>query len=165
MSESTPIKPCMYLFKSEWNLNAPVLTVWQTLTSTPFSWDTWWPELTDLKIIKEPSDLAGTEFSCNWSSPTGYKLQTNVVIDEVVPLRSVRLLTSGDLNGKVVCLIENRGAKTHVDIYWEVSTEKAWMNRLRFPLKPFFIWSHHAVMRSGQKNLQRYIDQNKKSPD
>jgi hypothetical protein len=81
----------------------------------------------------------------------------------VVPLQKVRLKAVGDLNGTVICLISGTNT-THVAIEWQVATTKPWMIVLQPLLKPFFIWSHHAVMRNGERGLQEYIAARIKNP-
>jgi hypothetical protein len=149
-----------YHFQSFWDIDAPVKTVWQTLTATPFSWDDWWPELQDLKIVKANPGLVGTVFTCRWRAPVGYKLKTRIIICEVIPGKFVTLKATGDLTGWVKCMVKAVGNRTHVDIQWGVETSKPWMNLLYPVLKPLFTQSHHAVMKSGELGLQEYISKN-----
>lgn len=102
-------------------------------------------------------DLQGTTFSCSWQAPIGYRLKTSIIISEVNHLKDVTLKADGDLVGTVTCHITEVTGRTHVDINWEVDTTKPWMNHLHFILRPFFIASHHSVMRSGERGLQKYI--------
>lgn len=146
-----------YSFQTNWNIDAPTEKVWQTLTATPFSWDAWWPELNDLSVQTKTTKLVGTAFSCTWKAPIGYKLRTDVRITEAEDREFVTLETDGDLDGTVSCYIKDISGTTHVDIDWQVETTRDWMNALHPLLKPFFIWSHHAVMRSGERGLQKHI--------
>ncbi len=150
-----------YSFQSVWDLKAPRSEVWQTLTATPFSWEDWWPQLKDVHNMHITKDLQGTSFSCAWQAPIGYRLRTKVIISQVDDLEMVMLETTGDLIGTVTCRLIEDNSCTHIDIDWQVDTGRTWMNLLAPLLKPFFIWSHHAVMRSGERGLQRYLKSQK----
>jgi hypothetical protein len=117
----------------------------------------------DLKLKTFDGSLQGTRFSCNWKAPIGYRLHTEVVIKQIQPHKMVRLEATGDLNGTVMCRISGTET-THVDIEWQVAATKPWMTALQPLLRPFFIWSHHAVMRNGERGLQRYIAGRIKNP-
>ena len=154
-----------YAFRSSWQIAAPLDAVWHVMTKTPFGWSDWWPELSDLKFIRQTPDLIGTEFSCRWRAPIGYKLYTDVVISQLDAPKQVRLETSGDLNGIVICTLSQNSGGTHIDIDWRVSTTQAWMNRLHPVLRPFFIWNHHAVMSSGENGLRAHMSAIKTAPE
>ncbi len=147
-----------YCFQSVWNLEAPRSKVWQVLTATPFSWEDWWPQLKDVHNMQVTPGLQGTCFSCAWQAPIGYRLRTDVIISQVDQLETVNLDTTGDLIGTVICRLSELDDHTRIDIDWQVDTTQPWMNHLTPLLRPFFIWSHHAVMRSGERGLQRYLN-------
>jgi hypothetical protein len=146
-----------YSFQSAWDIDAPRIEVWQALAATPFSWQDWWPELKDVRDTRITADLKGTSFSCSWQAPIGYRLRTDIILSDIEYLKTVTLQTDGDLIGTVTCHIKETAGRTHVDIDWQVDTTKAWMNRLAPLLKFFFIASHHAVMRSGERGLRRHL--------
>jgi len=146
---------CHYDFQSVWDLDAPLATVWAALSQTPFSWDQWWPQLTDVQNMQLQPGLSGSTFSCYWRAPIGYKLKSDIAIGTIKPLKSVQLYSRGDLSGTVTCRLSNRGGRTHIAIDWQVQTTKNWMNALVPILRPVFIQSHHAVMKSGERGLQK----------
>lgn len=146
-----------YSFQSTWTIDAPPKEVWRVLTATPFSWPDWWPELNDVHDMKLAPNLAGSSFSCTWKAPIGYRLKSDIIIGDIVYLESVTIHAHGDLLGTVICRIHDEDGKTRLEIDWQVVTTKPWMNRLTFLLRPLFVWSHHAVMRSGEHGLRNYI--------
>ncbi len=146
-----------YSFQSVWDIDQPPEKVWQVLTATPFSPPEWWPQLNDVHFLKRTPNLEGTVFTCTWQAPIGYRLRSHITLGPVEYLQRAMLYSEGDLLGTVTCLIRDKGDATHVDIDWQVETTKAWMNRLSFLLRPLFIWGHHAVMRSGERGLRRYM--------
>ncbi len=89
----------------------------------------------------------------------GYRLQTKVLVSTVDDLETVTLQANGDLVGTVTCKLREVAGATRIDIDWQVDTAKPWMNALAPLLKPFFVWSHHAVMHSGERGLRRYLHQ------
>ena len=134
------------------------MLVWGALSAKPFNWSQWWPELKNEHDIVMTKDLEGSTFSCDWQAPIGYKLRTDIVIDEVINLKKVRLKSTGDLSGTVTCMLTIEGDSTRIDIDWQVVTNKRWMNFLSPILRPIFIMSHHAVMHRGEKGLIKYLN-------
>jgi hypothetical protein len=151
------MKQPRYSFQSQWNIGAPRAQVWRALSAKPFSWQDWWPELGDVHDMKLTKHLSGTTFSCRWRSPSGYHLRSDVSIGEVLPQRQVTLHSAGDLRGTVTCRLGETAGSTRIDIDWQVETTKAWMRYLALLLRPLFIYNHHAVMRSGERGLQQYV--------
>ncbi|HEY5442822.1 MAG TPA: hypothetical protein VIJ68_04750 [Candidatus Saccharimonadales bacterium] len=151
------MKNTSYVFHSTWKLAAPKAAVWQALAAQPFSWDAWWPQLSDVRDMRYIKGLSGTSFSCTWWAPTGYRLKSDVAIGKVVSDQEVILHADGDLRGSVSCRLSESNGQTKIDIDWRVETTKPWMNRLAFALRPIFVWSHHAVMRSGERGLHRHL--------
>jgi hypothetical protein len=152
------MKTQLYTFCSIWELPASKRAVWQTLTTQPFSWQDWWPELSDVHDMNLANGLSGTTFSCTWQAPVGYRLKSVVTLGKVIDLKQVTLHSDGDIEGTVVCRLKEKTAgQTNVKIDWQVMTTKAWMNYLAPLLKPLFIYNHHAVMRSGERGLRNYL--------
>lgn len=108
--------------------------------------------------------LSGSTFSCDWQAPVGYKLKSDIEIGTIEPRESVQLHASGDLLGTVTCRLIEHGSRTHIDIDWRVQTTKTWMNVLGPILRPIFIQSHHAVMKSGERGLQKHMREHENSP-
>lgn len=107
--------------------------------------------------LKMTKSLVGSTFSCTWRSPVGYKLKTNIKIDDVKHQKFVSLISTGDLDGSVTCTLAGDSDKTTIEIDWQVDTRRKWMNTLRPILKPIFIASHHKVMDSGLHGFNKYL--------
>lgn len=135
--------------------------MWAALTNKPFNWEEWWPQLQNVHDLAMKEMLVGSTFSCTWRAPMGYKLRTDIVIDQVVELKKVRLHSSGDLVGTVTCNLRRSDGSTHIDIDWQVDTNKSWMNHASHLLRPIFVYNHHAVMRSGARGLSEYLQSKK----
>jgi hypothetical protein len=146
-----------YSFQSVWNIPESRAKVWQVMTSPPFSWDKWWPQLHDIRNMKVAADLEGTSFSCTWKAPLGYSLHSHITIGEAVKENQVKLHVNGDLLGVVTCILSAESGSTRVDIDWQVETTLRWMNRLTPVLRPVFLWGHHYVMRSGERGLRKHL--------
>ncbi len=136
---------------------APRQKVWQTLTGIPFSWQEWWPQLSNVHNMRLVDGLTGSTFSCTWRSPTGYRLNSDIVIGTIEADRQITLHSDGDLRGTVTCQLGEKAGRTTIEIDWRVQTTKAWMNYLTPLLRPVFIYNHHAVMRSGERGLRYYL--------
>jgi hypothetical protein len=84
-----------------------------------------------------------------------------VEVASVHPTSAIKLRSKGDLEGTAECeLVESKG-KTIITISWHVSTTKPWMNFFGPVLSPLFVLNHHAVMRSGERGLNRYLSSDK----
>jgi hypothetical protein len=152
------VKAASYKFHSTWQLPATRSEVWQTLTAEPFSWQDWWPELSKVRNMKIAKGLSGSSFSCSWRAPLGYRLGSDIKIGKIVKPDSVTLHSDGDLRGTVTCQLIEKDSQTRIEIEWRVETAKAWMNYLTPLLRPIFVYSHHAVMRSGERGLRDYLN-------
>jgi hypothetical protein len=107
--------------------------------------------------MKLVDGLTGTTFSCTWRSPIGYRLRSDITIGEIIGSRQITLHSKGDLQGTVVSRLHESAGQTRIAIDWQVQTTKPWMNFLTPVLRPFFVHSHHAVMRSGERGLRDYL--------
>lgn len=112
--------------------------------------------------MKVVNGLSGSSFSCTWRAPLGYRLKSDVVIDKINEPEQVMLQSDGDLRGTVTCQLLESNDQTHIEIDWHVETTKAWMNYLTPLLRPIFVYSHHAVMRGGERGLRAYLKTNHK---
>jgi len=65
-------------------------------------------------------------------------------------------VASGELEGIGTWLFHAVDSTTTVVAYhWQVRTNRRWMNRLSFILKPVFRANHNVVMRRGERGLIR----------
>lgn len=133
--------------------------MWHALTAMPFSWASWWPELTNLRAIETHPDMIGTRFSCTWRAPSGYRLHCDFTITGITPHQQIVLDSSGDLVGTSVWKLSDQAGATNIAIDWQAQTTKRWMNLLSFLLKPAFVYNHDAIMRSGERGLRRYLSE------
>ena len=60
---------------------------------------------------------------------------------------------SGELEGVGIWRFYEGAAGTAVVYSWDVSTTRAWMNRLAPIGRPAFAWNHDYVMRNGARGL------------
>ena len=82
---------------------------------------------------------------------------TTVQVRERLPLE-LEIRSKGELEGTGLWKLQAAGEFTQVDFYWDVRTNKPWVRRLSFLLKPLFRWNHDWVMKTGEKCLQRELD-------
>ena len=157
------MKARLYSFHSSWKLAAAPNKVWQTVTATPFSWESWWPELTDLHVIKTDPAYVGTAFACTWRAKSGYKLHATFIITAADAPHSISFRSEGDLVGVSTWTFSEQHGATDIAISWEAHTTKAWMNFFGPLLKPLFISNHDAIMASGQRGLNAYLTDNSSS--
>jgi len=152
-----PAKPQPYHFHSEWNIPATSQQIWEAMLSQPFTWDQWWPQLTNVHDVAMTPGEVGSSFGCTWLAPLGYRLECRVEVTRVSQHHETVLKVTGDLSGTATCTLSKRGALTHLSIDWRVQTMKPWMNRWAPLLRSLFTWGHHYVMMSGERGFNRFV--------
>jgi len=63
----------------------------------------------------------------------------------------------GELEGDGTWHFTEENGITKVRYYWNVKTNKAWMNYFAFILKPLFKFNHDVVMKWGAKGLSKKL--------
>lgn len=139
-----------YQFESEWELTAPIESVFELL-SHPEDFTSWWPSVKRSRLLVEGDEKGlGARAAYTLQSPLLYSMAFEARAVEVErPLR-IHTLVRGDLVGTGTYLLEaDEGARTRVGFSWHVSTTKPWMNIIAPVAKPLFVWAHRHVMSEG----------------
>ncbi|HEX8226253.1 MAG TPA: SRPBCC family protein [Candidatus Saccharimonadales bacterium] len=158
------MKQRSYDFKSTWLVSVPAEAVEAVLLNLE-TWTSWWPGLESASVVKPVDEVVGSIITCTWRSPAGYRLHMRMMITEYVPGRYIRFKSVGDLEGQGSwSFISPDGASTRMDIIWQVSTTRPWMNASGPILRPLFVYSHNLLMRRGNKGLQAYLLQQDLEP-
>jgi hypothetical protein len=119
-------------------------------------WRDWWPHLRSIDIQRTP-ELVGSYAACAWSSPVGYGLTFRVHLTDVLPERRVSLEVEGDLTGKGSVVFVPVAAGSLLRICWQVQTTRRWMNVAGGLFRPVFRFGHDAVMRGGERGLNKAL--------
>ena len=144
-----------YSFLSTWCVGAPVERVWEVL-SEPEGYPEWWKGVRNVTLLEpgEPgADGVGTLYRLEWRSKLPYSLEFDSRVTRVESPRLLAGQASGELVGEGVWRLFDGPAGTVVLYNWDVSTTRAWMNRLAPIARPAFAWNHDYVMRQGAEGL------------
>lgn len=145
-----------YDFHDEWLIKAALSQSWQAV-SNPSEWQSWWPGLIGLSIIKQDQNLIGSIAQLTWSSRLGYKLNHTITITDFKPSELIKFTSVGDLEGYGSWRFSESNVNTQMTIDWHVITTKKWMNLLAPILRPVFRKNHTTLMKSGEAGLNKYL--------
>ena len=152
----------VYDWQTEWNIDAPLSTVYKALT-TPEEQYKWWPSMK----VHSVTPLAGIpdgriiEYRVQQAQSVArfappFKI-TGVTAD-IEKERRLRTVVSGDLVGVLETLLYSRpDGGTRIIYHWYVRVHNPILNALGFVFEPMFRASHDHVMEEGEAGLQRYL--------
>lgn len=144
-----------YSFLSTWCVAAPVERVWAVL-SDPEAYPEWWKGVRASAVIEPGEDGAGgvgTLYRLQWRSKLPYTLEFDSRVTRIEPPNLLEGRASGELEGIGVWRLFESPLGTAALYNWDVSTTRAWMNRLAPLGRPVFAWNHDYVMRQGAQGL------------
>ncbi len=148
-----------YSFLSTWCVAAPVERVWEVLSDAA-RYPEWWPGVRKVAVL-EPGEAGaggvGTLYRLEWRSRLPYSLQFDSRVTRVEAPRLLEGQASGELEGTGLWRLFDGPAGTVALYNWDVSTTRAWMNRLAPVARPAFTWNHDYVMRQGARGLARTL--------
>jgi hypothetical protein len=142
-----------YRFLTTWLLDAPVEEVFDAVYDAA-AWPSWWRGVRRAELLEEGDERGvGRLWDFTWRSRLPYDLSFRLRVTAVE--RPWRL--EGDADGELVGTghwrLYRGPAGTAVVYAWDVSTSRAWMNRLAPVARPAFAWNHDVVMRQGAEGL------------
>jgi hypothetical protein len=145
-----------YRFVTTWCIAAPLDAVFAAVDDCA-DWPRWWPGVLRAELVAHGApDGTGRVWDYAWRSRLPYELRFESRVTRREPPHLLEGAASGELTGTGRWrLFEGRG--TAVVYEWDVSTTRAWMNRLAPVARPLFAWNHDAVMRAGGEGLARHL--------
>ncbi|MTB87120.1 hypothetical protein H9L21_07860 [Aeromicrobium senzhongii] len=144
-----------YEFRSVWDVAEPPERLWHTLEQFLEQDDPlpWWDAVRVTAHHGEEIDLVAR-------SVFGYRLRFTVYDLELEPTSAMRFRSRGDLEGSAALSFEpGRPGRTDLTIDWRVDATAPWMRRSERVLRPVFVLAHDLVMRSGERRLNRWLQQ------
>jgi hypothetical protein len=147
-----------YDFVSVWRIPADPARCWRAIegmlrpaAGAPSPWPA--VEVTGPPAALEP----GAHVGLTVRSPFGYRLVLDAVLTRVEPGVVLAARSDGDLSGEGEVALFAAASGTLVRVRWVVRTERAWMNRTAWLLRPVFVLAHTAVMASGRRMMRRAV--------
>jgi hypothetical protein len=146
-----------YRFLTAWMLEAPIDPVWEAIHDAQ-SWPEWWPGVESV-VELEPGDEDGVGGLSRhrWKSRLPYTVEFESRTTRVERPALIEGVASGELAGRGLWRLFERGGVTAVLYQWDVATTRPWMNLLAPLLRPAFRWNHDQVMRGGSGGLARRV--------
>ncbi len=147
-----------YSFVTYWQINAPVEQVWDAIYNST-DWSNWWKGVIAVKEVNEGDENGiGGVREYTWKSALPYRLTFSMKLTEKQLYKKLSGVAFGELEGNGTWEFEQKGDITFVTYYWNVFTNKLWMNYLSFILKPAFQYNHDVVMRWGEECLKKKLE-------
>jgi hypothetical protein len=119
-----------YSFVTIWRFDQPIGQVWEAINAVE-DYPRWWPNILYYRCLTP-------------ENPHGVGARGE---------RAVR-----DLVGDGRFLLKEVGGRTEVFLFWNVSTQGRWLNRLSPLLKWLFEWNHNYVMRIGERGMRAWLE-------
>jgi hypothetical protein len=143
----------MYIFLSRWTVACGRQELWDALEALLATDDpmVWWPSV-------QVTGYDGDVMRLRAASGLGYVV--TFTLSDLVADRPDRLTfaAAGDLRGRgVVSFVDLGPACSAMDIDWRVATDRPWMRRTGWLLRPVFTVGHHLVMRRGERHFARWL--------
>ena len=149
--------PTQYSFVTYWKIDAPVEKVWDAIYNST-DWNKWWKGVVSVTETST-GDKRGIDSirEYTWKSALPYQLIFSMRLTENIEYKKLTGIAFGELEGEGTWIFEERNGSTYVTYYWNVFTNKFWMNYLSFILKPLFKYNHNIVMRWGEECLKKRL--------
>lgn len=142
-----------YVLHSRWRVACGRESLWDALESLLASDDpmAWWPAM-------DVASYDGADIEVRASSHFGYSLTFSLTRLQKYRPDRLTFASVGDLRGTAeVTFVDLGASESAMDIDWRVSTDRRWMRRTAWLLRPVFVSGHHLVMRQGEQHLNAWL--------
>ncbi|HVF79563.1 MAG TPA: SRPBCC family protein [Solirubrobacteraceae bacterium] len=142
-----------YSFLTTWCVKAPVQDVWDVISASD-RYPEWWKGVRMVVELEPGGEHGiGALSHLEWRSKLPYTLGFDMRVTRSEPPYLLEAQASGELQGVGVWRLYESPQGTALIYSWDVSTTRAWMNRLALFGRPMFAWNHDHVMRNGARGL------------
>jgi uncharacterized protein YndB with AHSA1/START domain len=147
-----------YQFITIWRFDQPIERVWEAINKAE-DYPQWWPNILYYRCLTPDNPRGvGAEGERAVRGFLPYSLKYTTTITKSEAPRDLTYDAAGDLVGDGRFLLKEVGGKTEVFLFWNVSTQGFWLNRLAPLFKWLFAWNHNQVMRSGERGLAAWLE-------
>lgn len=148
-----------YSFVTTWRLAQPIERVWEAINAAE-DYPRWWPNILRYECLTPDNPRGvGARGRRVVRGILPYSLDYETAITKSDEPRELAFEATGDLVGHGRFVFAPRDGGTDVVIYWDVTTQGRWLNRLAPLLKWLFAWNHNNVMRRGEEGLRIWLAQ------
>jgi len=149
-----------YSFLTTWCVDAPIQDAWDVISASD-RYPEWWKGVREVIELEPGGEHGiGALSRMRWRSRLPYSLEFDLRVTRSEPPHLLEAQSSGELIGVGVWRLYEGAAGTALVYSWDVSTSRAWMNRLAPIGRPAFAWNHDYVMRQGAVGLAARLGAN-----
>ena len=142
-----------YSFLTTWCVDAPIQDVWDVISASD-RYPEWWKGVRRVDELEPGGEHGiGALNRFEWRSRLPYSLEFDMRVTRSEPPYLLEGHATGELVGVGIWRLYEGAAGTALVYSWDVSTSRAWMNRLAWLGRPAFAWNHDYVMRQGAHAL------------
>lgn len=146
-----------YSFITYWEIKAPVEQVWHLIYNST-EWVSWWKGVVNVVELEQGNENGIDSIRrYTWKSKLPYTLSFDMRLTECEYCKKLSGIAFGELEGNGTWIFKEKDGITVVTYYWNIVTNKTWMNSLAFLLKPIFIYNHNILMRWGKEGLEQKL--------
>jgi quercetin dioxygenase-like cupin family protein len=143
-----------YVFVDEWDVEAPIEAVFDAVADAR-TYPAWWrPVYIDVESDGPPAIGAVTRQHFKGRLP--YHLRTTSTVVRMQRPTSIEGTVRGDLSGRGVWTLSERGASTHVRFDWRVNADRPLLRVLTPLLRPLFASNHNWAIARAIEGLEPY---------
>ena len=146
-----------YEFLTTWCVDASIQDVWDVIVASD-RYPEWWKGVRRADELEPGGEHGiGALTRLEWRSRLPYTLEFDARVTRSQPPHLLEAHATGELEGVGTWRLYEGAAGTAAVYSWNVSTTRAWMNRLAPLARPAFAWNHDYVMRAGARGLARRL--------
>ena len=143
-----------YVFVDEWDVEAPIEAVFDAVADAR-TYPAWWrPVYIGVEADGPPAVGAVTRQHFKGRLP--YHLRTTATVVRMQRPTSIEGTVEGDLSGRGVWTLTERGATTHVRFDWRVDADRPLLRVLTPLLRPLLRWNHGWAIARAVEGLEPY---------
>jgi uncharacterized protein YndB with AHSA1/START domain len=143
-----------YLFVDEWDVDAPMDSVFEALADARTYPDWWRPVYLEAEADGPPE--VGRVSRQLFKGRLPYRLRTTSEIVALDRPRRIEGKVEGDLSGLGIWTLTPRNGGTHVRFEWQVNADRALLRYLTPVLRPLFRWNHNWAIARAMEGLEPY---------
>jgi uncharacterized protein YndB with AHSA1/START domain len=143
-----------YVFIDEWDVKAPIESVFHALADARTYPDWWKPVYLESEADGPPA--VGAVSRQHFKGRLPYHLRQSSKIVRLDPPREFEVQVEGDLTGRGVWTLTPSDGGVHVRFDWRVQADRALLRVLTPVLRPFFRWNHSWAIKRAIAGLEPY---------
>jgi quercetin dioxygenase-like cupin family protein/uncharacterized protein YndB with AHSA1/START domain len=143
-----------YVFVDEWDVDAPIEAVFDTLADAR-SYPEWWTPVY-IDVQAEGETRVGQVSRQHFKGRLPYHLRTSSEITRLERPTAIGADVVGDLSGRGLWTLTRVDGVTHVRFDWRVHADKPIVRALTPVLRPLFRWNHAWAIERAQAGLEPY---------